>query len=310
MITALALLLGITITVPSEAKVRGQDVTLGEVARVENATPEQAARLAACPLGYAPAPGYARVVTRDEIARKASEFLAGVTIETRGADRCRLELETEVVTGTTLRAEAAKALDAAMVGRDVVVVADGAMPDLVVPRCETRLETRAQPNLRGLGTGTVTIPVQVWVDGAPYQTVQASFKVDLYENLPVLVTDVRRGEQLDARHVVLQRTKVDGALGGEPLAASAVTGATALHDLARGAVLTTRDVQRAVLVRRGDVVQLQVKKGPIVARVSAIAANDAGLGDKVRVTTTDSKRELSATVIGRGNVEVDLTVAQ
>lgn len=310
MILAIAALLAVTVTLPQDAKVRGQDVTLGEIARIEGAATDVAPRLQGLVLGYTPAPGYARVLTRDEVLVKLQNLLPGTAIEVQGAARCRIELETEVVSGTVLRAEAVRALNAAMVGRDVVIAEDGQVADLIVPHRESRLETRAQPNLKTITGGVVNVPVQVWVDGAPYQTVQASFKVDVYENLPVLVADVRRGEQLSHEHVEMRRTKLDGSLGAEPLAAVAVPGATALHDLQRGAVLTTRDVQRALLVRRGDLVQLQVKKGPVMARVSAIAAGDAGLGDKVRVTIADSKRELSAVVVARGAVEVDLTVTQ
>ena len=50
-----------------------------------------------------------------------------------------------------------------------------------------------------------------------------------------------------------------------------------------GAIVTDRDVQRAQLVKRGDVVQILVKKGAITARSTAIAAQDGFLGDRVRV---------------------------
>jgi flagella basal body P-ring formation protein FlgA len=65
-------------------------------------------------------------------------------------------------------------------------------------------------------------------------------------------------------------------------------------------------VRRAQLVRRGDLVQLQVKKGAVVARSTAIAAEDGMFGERIRVTTASSKRELTAVVVGRESVEVVL----
>lgn len=308
MILALATtLLAITVTVPKEAKVRGQDVTLGEVARIEGATPEVQARIEAVALGYTPTPGFSRVLTRADIAEKLRTTLAGTAVDVVGADRCRIEIETEIVQGEQLRGEASKALRLGLTGRDVTIADDGATADVVVPKSESRVELRATLDLSTLRTGVLSVPVQIWIDGAPYQTVPTSFRVDLYEQMPVLVTDVRRGEQLSSSYVAMRRTRIDGGVPGDPLSMASVPGATALRDMQRGAVLTTRDVQRAQLVKRGDVVQIQVRKGPVVARATAIATADGCLGDKVRVTTTDSKRELAAVVIGRGSVEVDLT---
>jgi flagella basal body P-ring formation protein FlgA len=105
----------------------------------------------------------------------------------------------------------------------------------------------------------------------------------------------------------MRRVRVDASFAGEPLGPGALPGATLTHDMQKGMVVTDRDVQRAQLVKQGDLVQIQVRKGPVVARATAIAAQDGCLGDRVRVTTSSSSRELTAVVTGRGSVEVDIT---
>ena len=153
------------------------------------------------------------------------------------------------------------------------------------------------------------MPVQVWIDGALYQTIWTSFQVDVYEALPVLVRDLRRGEWLAPNAVEMRRVRTTNALAGAPLASEAIAGALALRDMPAGTVLTDRDVQRARLVRQGDTVQLQVKKGAITARSTAIAKQDGAIGDRIRVTTNDRNLEITAVIVGRELVEVDLSRA-
>jgi flagella basal body P-ring formation protein FlgA len=300
-------LASITISLPETAQVRGQEMRLGAIVRIEGADAAEAARLSAITLGYTPSPGFARVITRNDIADKVRLALPGATIQIAGSERCRIEVETQSVNGESVRAEATRALRAALNGRDATISPDGVQADIVVPRFEKGLEVRAQSEQRSLRSGTVSVPVQVWIDGAPYQTVQSSFRIELYETLPVLVCDVRRGDVLDGTSATLQRVRVDAGLAGEPLSAATLPGAMVLRDMQKGAVITDRDVQRAQLVKQGDLVQIQVRKGAVVARATAVAAQDGCLGDKVRVTTAGSNRELAAVVTGLATVEVNLS---
>jgi flagella basal body P-ring formation protein FlgA len=306
MILALALA-SITLSIPSDAHVRGQDMHLGDIVRIDGADAAETARFAAITLGYTPSPGFARVLTRDEIVNKVRAALPGTAFDVAGNDRCRIELETEVVRGDAVRTEAARSLRAALNGRDATITDEGMQVDVVVPKAAKQIELHAQTDSRTLRSGIVPVAVQLWIDGSPYQTVQSTFRVELYETLPVLVADVRRGDVLAAISTELRRVRVDASLSGEPLSPSALPGATLTHDMQKGMVVTDRDVQRAQLVKQGDLVQIQVRKGPVIARATAIAAQDGCLGDRVRVTTASSSRELTAVVTGRGSVEVDIT---
>jgi flagella basal body P-ring formation protein FlgA len=306
MILALALA-SITLNISSDAHVRGQDMHLGDVVRIDGADAAETVRFAAITLGYTPSPGFARVLTRDEIVNKVRTALPGTAFDVAGSDRCRIELETEVVHGDALRIEAAQSLRAALNGRDATIADEGTQADVVVPRAAGKIELHAQTDLRTLRSGMVPVAVQVWIDGSPYQTVQSTFRLELYETMPVLVTDMRRGDVLGAISTDLRRVRVDASLAGEPLGPGAIPGATLTHDMQKGMVVTDRDVIRAQLVKQGDLVQIQVRKGPVVARATAIAAQDGCLGDRVRVTTATSKHELTAIVTGRGSVEVDIT---
>lgn len=307
MIFAIATTLAaITVTVPETAQVRGQELHVSAIVRVEGAEASDQARIAALTLGYTPSPGYGRVITRDEIASRIRAALPDSTISVLGAERCRIEVETETVRGETLQQHALKALRDATAGLDVAISTPTPTPDVVVPRADRRFELRPNVDVQALRSGAQNVPVQVWIDGAPYQTVQAPVMIELYQKVPVVVVDVARGDALSNSVIELERRRVESTLSGNPLTWAAVPGAVALRDLRAGTIVTDRDVQRAQLVKRGDVVQILVKKGAITARSTAIAAQDGFLGDRVRVTTADTRRELTAVVTGRASVEVDL----
>lgn len=299
-------LTAITVTVPETAHVRGQELHVSSIVRVEGASVPDQARIDALTIGYTPSPGYGRVITRDELANRIRAALPDCTVSVIGAERCRIETETETISGTALQQSALQALREATAGLDVAVSTPTPTPDVVVPRADARFELRSSVDVRTLRSGAQSVPVQVWIDGAPYQTVQTPVVVELYQKVPVLLVDVARGEPLSASVVELERRRVEASLSGDPLSSAAVPGSVALRDLRAGSIVTDRDVQRAQLVKRGDVVQILVKKGAITARSTAVAAQDGFLGDRVRVTTAETRRELTAVVTGRGSVEVDL----
>src|SRR6187402_534230 len=158
-------LLAITVTVPETAHVRGQELHVSSIVRVEGADVTDKARIDALTLGYTPSPGFGRVITRDEIAAKIRAALPNQTVSVIGAARCQVDVETEVVRGETLRANALRALNEAIAGLDATVSDALPIQDVVVPRAESRLELRAQADRGNLRSGLASVPVQIWIDG-------------------------------------------------------------------------------------------------------------------------------------------------
>jgi flagella basal body P-ring formation protein FlgA len=310
MLLALTMFLSITIALPDKAHVRGNEIKLGEIATIQGADAADAERLAQLQLGGAPAPGYMRVFRKADIETRVRSVLPRAEIVFTGAETCRVEPELQTVRGDELRAAADEALRALLTARDASFVAQGQLADLQVPRPAAKLELRASPDVHALRSGTVSIPIQVWIDGQIYQTAFAGYSIDLFETRPVLARDVRRGDVLGADAVVLQRVRIVDVLDERVLGPTMVVGASALRDLARGAAVTDHDVQRAQLVKRGELVTIEIRKGAICARSSAVAEQDGAIGDVIHVTTAETKRALTAVVVGRAAVQIDLANVQ
>ncbi|MBK7878635.1 MAG: flagellar basal body P-ring formation protein FlgA [Planctomycetes bacterium] len=291
---------------PAEARVRGTELELASLGTIECADAALRARLERFSLGWAPAPGYSRLVQRAVVQRDVAAAFPGVQVAFSGADACRVLPRTQIVRGAALEAKARAELDQLFSGRETVVRVVTASADLEVPEPRETLELRARlerPELRG---GAWSVPVQLWIDGALYQTAWTAFAVELWTELPVLVRDVARGELLSPAHVEARRVKLEGATPFAALGSDALAGAVAQRDLARGSFVTDRDVKRAQLVARGEPVTLEVRKGSVVARSTVTCTQDGALGDTVKIQTADKSRELVARVAGRGLVTVQL----
>lgn len=65
-----------------------------------------------------------------------------------------------------------------------------------------------------------------------------------------------------------------------------------------GRLLTSRDVLRRPLVRRGQPIDVVASDGSLTVNLRAIALHDAARGDPVRVRNPDSRREFIANVTG------------
>ena len=306
MILATLLIGGLTVVLQPEARVRGTELALGSVAEVRGDDPALVERAKALELGWTPAPGYTRVLQGWQIEQKLATALAGTSVKLEGSPACRIVPETTRVAGSALLSKAEAELRSVFGAREVTLRALAQPSDLEIPLGQKPAELRCALERREQHAGAWSVPVQVWVDGALYQTTWIGFGSEVYDLVPVLARAARRGDVLDGTAFELRRTRISADLGGEPLSLTALSGAVALKDLGPGSILTERDVQRAKFVRSGDTVQLQVKKGAITARGSAIARADGSAGDRIRLWTPDKARELSGTVIGRGLVEIDL----
>lgn len=305
-LAATGTLLTAQVELAGEAHVRGTQLTLGAIATVRCDEPALRARLESHAIGWAPAPGFSRVLAAAQLERELENAFPGVDVALDRTRTCRVSPETRRVSAAELEAQARGELAEVFAGRDAQLRTKNAARDLDVPAPLEKLELRPVIERRELRAGDWNVPVQLWIDGELYQTVWQTFAVELWADVPALVRDVARGELLGPELVETRRVQLTGDALTGALDASALSGAVALRDLARGAAITARDVRRATLVTLGEPVTLEVRKGGITARSTVVCRQDGALGDKVKVATNDKSRELNAQVIGRSLVRIEL----
>jgi len=308
MITITTLLAASTLTIgfPMEATVQGTEIELGEVAAVVGEDPALVARARSIELGYAPAPGYTRLLLRERVARTLERKLVGVTLRFEGEEACRVRPDVVSVAPEELRAVANAELVRRRGGADASFVLRDPIGLVEVPRGTAPPTLRVRGELPELASGVVSVPVEILVEGVVYRTVFTTWTADVYHTVPVLVTPVASGQELRADMLERQRMRLERGPRQKPLTGGQLSGAVAARDLPAGTIVTDSDVHRPVVINIGQRVFLRVRKGGIEATAPAQALESGAIGDRVRVPTLDSSQEVLATVIGRDVVRVDL----
>ncbi len=306
----LLLVTGVSVTLPAEARVASAEIRLGAIARVEGDDPVAVARVRELDLGYAPSPGYSRVLARWKIEQQAAEHLPGLTLSFAGEPAVRVRAEVRELAPLEVEEAARNALQRRLGNGNVRLTLLEPIPALSVPAGEGGLLLDAELPLQELAVGRVSVPVRVRIDGALYRTVWTTWQLEATRSLPVLVRDLPAGAPIGPDAVRFEQRRLEAPLGGEPIDAAMLIGTVAARPLGAGAVLLERDVRRALLVRQNEQVQLEVHRGPIVARVGAVARQSGHHGASVRVMVPTTGREVTARVIGENLVQVVLGGAQ
>jgi flagella basal body P-ring formation protein FlgA len=296
---------GVTVTLPMETKVRGTEIRLGEVARVSGDEAELVRRVEDVELGYAPSPGYSRLITTERVLEALRRALPDVDVRLAGERACRVWPETLEIVEDEVRAEALAALSRHFAGADAGFELAEPFARVVVPAGARAHRLRATVKAE-IASGVIGVPVEVLVDDVPYRTLWTSWRVDVWSTLSVLERDVKAGQALSPKNFTRARVRVTGAGREKPLSELELDGAVAAHDLPGGTVVRAIDVHRPTVVTAQASLFLRVRKGAIEARVPATALESGAIGDRIRVRTVDSGQELGAVVRSRDLVEVDL----
>ena len=87
--------------------------------------------------------------------------------------------------------------------------------------------------------------------------------------------------------------------------ASKMIGMEAARNLYKGKAVGHGDLRLARIVERNAIVAMTYQKGPLVIEAEGRALDDGGMGERVRVLNLQSKRIISATIIGANHVRAN-----
>jgi flagellar basal body P-ring formation protein FlgA len=294
----------VMVVLPANIEVRGIELVLGQVATVTGADEAILDRVREASLGHVPAPGYSRLLDSARVQAALRRLLPDVKVGLSGAQRCRVTPAVTTVSAARLLEEAGTPLRELFAHADARVTAAGDLVDLVVPQARGKLELRAELDGRRRQAGSWSIPVQIRIDGAVYRTVWTRWTVELWERRRVLSRDIAVGEVLSEADFELARVPVGTGPEQHALDPVAFGYASARRVLLKGDVVTDRDVQRKIVIRRGSQVDLTIRRGAVLVRAVATAGRDGRVGDRIPVKVEKTGKLLQVIVIGPETVSL------
>jgi len=295
----------------------GDRVTLGQVAELEGDDAKALASLVIYELGKTQDRG---TVTLEHVRRvldAADVNWARVTL--KGFESCaitRIPAQKTVAEAQDKEAAANPtkpvAIDhptglADLIAAQLAAMADLEVDALHVEYAERDLETLAGASVAGrleieptnrrvLGRTTIRVRRYEGVDLT--QTLTFSAHVSRRVLALVATEPVRRGQAIDPNQVELREALIDDG-HTEPITDRAlVAGQTAALRIHAGEVISPRHLRPVLLVKRGQVVKVRSMAGALVVRISAVALEDGGRDEVIRVRNQSSREELSVRVTG------------
>jgi flagellar basal body P-ring formation protein FlgA len=140
-----------------------------------------------------------------------------------------------------------------------------------------------------------TTPTKLRFTGTAVETVEAA----------VLARDVERNDVLKTSDVVIER-RPKAAVGNDAAAPGRAVGMQMRKALRAGQALRTADLTKPDLVQRDQTVTLIYEASGLYLTVRGKALEAGTEGDVVSVLNLQSKRTVSGTVIGRGQVSISV----
>jgi len=173
---------------------------------------------------------------------------------------------------------------------------------LVVGDGRLGFQWRSNPDYRYLGSGAFR--GEVTVDEKPVKSLLCRVDVRTYGPVLVAVEDVPRGRPLSPAMVEIQERELstlrEAALSDPAEAARCTT----RRNVYAGQVITASLVAPRVVIKRRQVVPVEMRAGCLVVRARARAESDGAEGDVIACTNLNSKQPFYGIVRGDGTVVV------
>ncbi len=313
-----------------QATLAGPIVRLADVAEILSADPSEAARLGAIELGPLPSSRQATLQARDLWDRLVQAGVDPARPSRGGATRMTLTRRDArpdqpappavpkrslQLAETTLREAIVRYLAAQVPAENEWQVEFTLSDDQAALLQSTGRSLRiagGQSPWTGSQSFEVTVPPPAAAAAGTAAAAQStspppSFTLAANVTLPgdvvVAAGPLRKGDTFRPQDVALKR--VPGARSGKTYhSLEEVIGREAIRNVAPGQVLDPQYVALPLWVRKGDVVEVISRAGPVKIRTKGRARKDGGEGELIDVELLDNRKALSARVSGLQEVEV------
>jgi flagellar basal body P-ring formation protein FlgA len=146
-----------------------------------------------------------------------------------------------------------------------------------------------------IANASLTTPTRLRFTGTAIETIEAA----------VLARDVERNEVIKSSDVVVERRpKVE--VGGDSASRERAVGMQARHQMRAGQAMRIADLAKPDLVQRDQTVTMIYETAGLYLTVRGKALEGGTEGDVVSVLNLQSKRTVSGTVVGRGQVSISV----
>lgn len=170
---------------------------------------------------------------------------------------------------------------------------------LRLSHCSQPLSMKAQ-DPTGLGGN---ISVQAQCKGNQPWSVYVPAQVFIYQQVPVALRDLARGDVISAADIRLDTLNISAIRQEFVASISAAVGKEVKRNISQGEPLKSINLDAPTAIKRGETVTVQALAGDIRVSSSGTAMADGRMGQKIRIRNNQSERVVTAVVIGPGQAQ-------
>lgn len=175
-------------------------------------------------------------------------------------------------------------------------------PRLRLRQCNDQLHVFWPPGAQKIGHTSIGVRCS---DQKPWK-IFIGAHIQQFSDIWVTTTAIARGTLLDESHVTLERRDISKSITQYFTGRQSPVGLVAKRPLRAGDVLQASAVAKQKLVKRGDRVHVIGRKNGLEIRTLATALSDGASGDRIRVRSLSSKKELEGILRKNSTVYVNI----
>lgn len=156
----------------------------------------------------------------------------------------------------------------------------------------------------GNSNSSANMIVGVRCEGVQPWKIYVPVRVAIYKKVVVASNPLNKGIPLTADDLRLTEQNTANLTSGFYTEKDALIGKVLTRSVSAGMPLTNAYLENPVLIQRGQMVTLIVKKGELEVTSHGIALNKGRIGDVIAVKNTSSKRVIEGTVMTGQTVEI------
>lgn len=166
------------------------------------------------------------------------------------------------------------------------------------------MEIKPVEAFRGMNMGNLSLPVEIYVDGAMEGRLTLSGRIEKHINVVCAARDIRKNDMVEASDIRVEKRGAEKRIGAGFLTdMSLAVGKQTRSDIRSGAVLFEKNLVIPSVLKKGDRVRLVAKSGRLSIQTLAEAMSDGKAGERIRVRNIDTGKYVNATVVDSATVE-------
>ncbi|MCX7970336.1 MAG: flagellar basal body P-ring formation chaperone FlgA [Negativicutes bacterium] len=292
----------VVVEVPATVEVQVRQVCLADIAVVKPADSATVAALKEVFLMAAPPPGGSRQISGEEVKLLAARCGFNVDgVEWLLPDEVEIRSAGQAIGRDRLQEACRQAVAAVMPADAEWQVEIGPLGEQYVPpgRVEVRAGLPRAVNYRG----PTPVELTVSVNGQPVTTVKTTVKISGRRPAVVATVPIAANQPIGREMVAVRPVDLARLAGGFYTDPGAVVGKAVNRGVPADTVISDSLLVMPVVIKRGQVVMLNVHSGGVDISLPAEALQDGRTGQMIKVKNLTNNATVAARVIDANNVE-------